>query len=91
MVRSIVLERLQDLKKQHPKVVTELIMDILRALSSANLDIRRKTLDITLDLVSPATIGEVMQVKSRPRESHTSSVRRLLLGASFGSLPCIVM
>ena len=61
-IKLIVLERLQDLKKQHPKVVTELIMDILRALGSANLDIRKKTLDITLDLVSPATIGEVMQV-----------------------------
>ena len=34
-------------------------MDILRALASANLDIRKKTLDITLDLVSPTTIGEV--------------------------------
>ena len=37
-------------------------MDILCALASANLDIRKKTLEITLDLVSPATIGEVMQV-----------------------------
>ena len=61
-IKLIVLERLQDLKKQHPKVVTELIMDILRALSSPNLDIRKKTLDITLDLVTPSTIAEVMQV-----------------------------
>jgi len=37
-------------------------MDILRALSSANLDIRQKTLDITLDLIAPKSIGEVMQV-----------------------------
>ena len=61
-IKLIVLERLQDLKRSYPKVVTELIMDILRALTSANLDIRKKTLDITLDLVSPSTIGEVMQV-----------------------------
>ena len=61
-IKLIVLERLQDLKKKHPKVVTELIMDILRALASANLDIRKKTLDIILDLVTPGTIGEVMQV-----------------------------
>ena len=61
-IKLIVLERLQDLKKKHPKVVTELIMDILRALASANLDIRKKTLDIILDLVTPATIAEVMQV-----------------------------
>mmetsp|Transcript_30028 Transcript_30028/g.77796 ORF Transcript_30028/g.77796 Transcript_30028/m.77796 type:complete len:755 (-) Transcript_30028:418-2682(-) len=61
-IKLIVLERIQDLKKQHPKVVTELIMDILRALSSANLDIRKKTLDIILDLVTPSSIAEVMQV-----------------------------
>jgi coatomer subunit beta len=61
-IKMIVLERLQDLKGQHPKVLQEMVMDILRALSSANLDIRKKTLDITLDLVAPKTIGEVMQV-----------------------------
>ena len=49
-IKLIVLERLQDVKRQQPKVVTELIMDILRALTSPNLDIRKKTLDITLDL-----------------------------------------
>ena len=39
-----------------------MIMDIIRGLSSANLDIRKKTLDITLSLVVPNNIGEVMQV-----------------------------
>mmetsp|Transcript_28651 Transcript_28651/g.71332 ORF Transcript_28651/g.71332 Transcript_28651/m.71332 type:complete len:943 (+) Transcript_28651:78-2906(+) len=61
-IKLIVLERLQDLKKQHPKVLQEMVMDIMRALSSANLDIRQKTLDITLDLLAPKTIAEVMQV-----------------------------
>ena len=50
-IKLIVLERLQDLKRQHPKVLQEMVMDILRALSSANLDIRQKALNITLDLV----------------------------------------
>ena len=39
-----------------------MIMDIIRGLSSANLDIRKKTLEITLSLVVPNNIGEVMQV-----------------------------
>ena len=84
-IKLIVLERLQDLKKQHPKVVTELIMDILRALASANLDIRKKTLDITLDLVSPSTIGEVMQVlkkeiaKTSGEEGEKNSDYRAML------------
>ena len=54
--------RLQDLKRQHPKVLQEMIMDIIRVLSSPNLDIRKKTLDIMLDLVVPKNIDEVMQV-----------------------------
>lgn len=37
-------------------------MDILRALASPNMDIRRKTLDIALDLVSPKNIDEVILV-----------------------------
>jgi len=61
-IKLIVLERLQDLRKQHPKVLQGMIMDIIRGLSSANLDIRKKTLDITLSLVVPSNIGEVMQV-----------------------------
>jgi len=56
-----VLERLQDLKRHHSKVLQEMIMDIIRALGSANLDIRKKTLEIMLDLIVPKNIGEVMQ------------------------------
>jgi len=33
-------------------------MDLLRALASPSLDIRKKTLDIALDLVSPKNIDE---------------------------------
>ena len=35
-------------------------MDVLRALSSPNLDIRRKTLDIALELITPRNIDEVV-------------------------------
>ena len=61
-IKLIVLERLQDLKRAHPKVLQETIMDIMRALSCPNLDIRKKTLDIALDLLVPKNIGEVMQI-----------------------------
>ena len=56
------IEFTDGLKKLGIHLSPQQTMDILRALSSANLDIRKKTLDITLDLVSPSTIGEVMQV-----------------------------
>ncbi|KAF0760534.1 hypothetical protein AaE_003543 [Aphanomyces astaci] len=41
-VKLIVLDRLADLKKHHTKVLQEVLMDILRALSSPNLDISKK-------------------------------------------------
>lgn len=43
----------------HPSPPQEQLLDVLRALSSPNLDIRRKTLDITLDLLTPRNIDEV--------------------------------
>jgi len=59
-VKMIVLDRLEDIKRQHPKVMQELIMDILRALNSPSLDLKKKTLAIALDLVTPHNIDEVV-------------------------------
>lgn len=61
-VKLIILDKLDELKRHHVKVLQELLMDILRALSSPNSDIRRKTLDIAMDLVSPRNINEVVQI-----------------------------
>lgn len=59
-VKLIVLDRLNELKASHREVMIEMIMDVLRALSSPNLDIRRKTLDIALELITPRNIDEVV-------------------------------
>ncbi|QHO32899.1 Coatomer subunit [Arachis hypogaea] len=40
--------------------MVEMVMDVLRALSSPNLDIRRKTIDIALELITPRNIDEVV-------------------------------
>jgi coatomer subunit beta len=40
-------------------------MDILRALSSPNIDICKKTLHLAIDMVSPRSIEEVIQVLKR--------------------------
>lgn len=64
-VKLIVLDRLNELKKNHSKVLQELLMDILRALASPNADIREKTLDITMALISPRNIEEVVNVLKR--------------------------
>ena len=41
-VKMIVLKRLEDLKKKHPKILQEVLIDLLRALSSPNLDVCKK-------------------------------------------------
>jgi coatomer subunit beta len=59
-IKLIVLDRLAALKNDHQKVMQGLIMDLLRALSCPNMDIRKKTLAIALDLVTPANVDEVV-------------------------------
>ena len=59
-VKLIVLHQLNELKSSHRDIMVEMIMDVLRALSSPNLDIRRNTLDIVLELITPRNINEVV-------------------------------
>ncbi|PSS07249.1 Coatomer subunit beta-1 like [Actinidia chinensis var. chinensis] len=59
-VKLIVLDRLNELKSSHREIMVDMIMDVLRALSSPNLDIRRKTIDISLELITPRNIDEVV-------------------------------
>ncbi|EFJ07199.1 hypothetical protein SELMODRAFT_448563 [Selaginella moellendorffii] len=84
-VKLIVLDRLQELKATHREIVVELIMDVLRALQSPNLDIRRKTLDIALDLITPRNIEEVVMtlkkevVKTQNKELEKNAEYRQML------------
>ncbi|XP_015894017.3 coatomer subunit beta-1 [Ziziphus jujuba] len=59
-VKLIVLDRLNELRALHREIMIEMVMDVLRALSSPNPDIRRKTLDIVLDLITPRNVDEVV-------------------------------
>lgn len=84
-VKLIVLDRLQELKVAHRDVMVEMIMDVLRALGSPNMDIRRKTLDIALDLITPRNIDEVVQtlkkevVKTQNKELEKNGEYRQML------------
>jgi len=61
-VKLIVLDKLSDLQKKHPDVLKTLIMDIIRGLSSPNIDIKKKVLDLVMELVNPSNIDEVIAV-----------------------------
>ena len=43
---------------RHREVMGESLMDMLRALATPNMDIRKKTLDIALDLITSRNIDE---------------------------------
>ncbi|KAH6554530.1 hypothetical protein KP509_1Z327700, partial [Ceratopteris richardii] len=84
-VKLIILDRLQELKASHREVMVEMIMDVLRALSSPNLDIKRKTLDIALELITPRNIDEVVMtlkkevVKTQNKELEKNGEYRQML------------
>lgn len=87
-VKLIVLDRLAELKKHHMKVIQEILMDIMRALSSPNIDICKKTLALAIDMVGPRNIEDVVQVLKREvvrtQESdieHGEEYRALLIQA----------
>lgn len=63
-VKLIVLDRLIALKEvpAHEKVLQELVMDIMRVLSAPDLEVRKKTLNIALDLVTSRTVEEMVLV-----------------------------
>ncbi|TYI77143.1 hypothetical protein E1A91_D06G126100v1 [Gossypium mustelinum] len=76
-VKLIVLDRLNELKSSHSDIMVDLIMDVLRALSSPNLDIQRKTLDIVLELVTPRNINEVvLLLKKEVMKTQTGELEK---------------
>ena len=48
------------MRRRHAKTLRECVMDLLRALATPNTDIRRRTLEVAMDLVSPRNVEEVM-------------------------------
>uniref|UniRef100_A0A7S2YIL5 Coatomer subunit beta n=1 Tax=Entomoneis paludosa TaxID=265537 RepID=A0A7S2YIL5_9STRA len=64
-VKLIVLMRLDSLKSKHSKILQELLMDILRALSSPNPDICKKVLDVVVDVISTRNVQDVVNVLKR--------------------------
>jgi coatomer subunit beta len=87
-VKLIVLDRLIALKENDhmERVMQDLVMDILRILSSTDIEVRRKTLSIAMDLVSSRNIEEmVLILKKEVSKTHniehedTGKYRQLLV------------
>lgn len=59
-VKLIVLDRLEALRQRHEHVLDPLVMDILRVLSSPDLEVRRKAINIALAMVTSRNVEEVV-------------------------------
>jgi coatomer subunit beta len=58
-VKLIVLERVDQLREKNEGVLDDLTMEILRVLSSPDLDVRKKALNIALEMVTSRNVEEV--------------------------------
>ncbi|KAJ7273107.1 coatomer protein [Mycena rebaudengoi] len=59
-VKIIVLDRLDNLRSRHGHVLDGLIMDVLQVLSSADMDVRRKAINIVLSMTSSKNVEDVV-------------------------------
>jgi coatomer subunit beta len=59
-VKLIVLDRVDQLRQKNEGVLNDLTMEILRVLSSPDIDVRRKALEIALEMVSSKNVEEVV-------------------------------
>lgn len=87
-VKIITLERINELHKSHPGVLQDLSLDILRVLSSQDIDVRKKALEVTLQFISSRNVEDVvkllkkeLQRTSSADEDKTSEYRQLLINA----------
>ncbi|KZF26381.1 coatomer subunit beta-like protein [Xylona heveae TC161] len=61
-VKLIVLDRVDQLRQKNEGVLDDLTMEILRVLSSPDIDVRRKALSIALEMVSSRNVEEVVML-----------------------------
>ncbi|KAK3905684.1 coatomer subunit beta [Staphylotrichum tortipilum] len=59
-VKLIVLDRVDELRQKNEGILDDLTMEILRVLSSPDIDVRKKSLEIALEMVSSKNVEEVV-------------------------------
>jgi len=77
-VKLIVLDRLVAMKESpsHEKILQELVMDILRVLGSPDLEVRRKTLALAMELVTSRNISELVLILKKEISKTQESVEQ---------------
>lgn len=59
-VKLIVLDRLNTLRSKHEHVLDALVMDLLRVLSSNDMEVKRKVMAIALEMISSRNVEDVV-------------------------------
>lgn len=59
-VKLIVLDRVDQLRRRNEGILNDLTMEILRVLSSPDIDVRKKALDLALEMISSKNVEEVV-------------------------------
>jgi coatomer subunit beta len=90
-VKLILIDRITELRQQYAPIIQEQLMELLRALSSPDLHVRRRVLDLAMGLVGPRNVEEVVaslrkelhrlaeSVSSEERESEAALAYRQML------------
>ncbi|OBA23951.1 Coatomer, beta subunit [Metschnikowia bicuspidata var. bicuspidata NRRL YB-4993] len=87
-VKIITLERINELNKKHPGLLHGLSLDILGVLSTQDITVRRKALEVTLLLISSRNVEDVVKLlknelhrSSSSTDDKSSEYRQLLVNA----------
>ncbi|WFD32371.1 coatomer subunit beta [Malassezia sp. CBS 17886] len=85
-VKLIVLDRLDALRHRHEHVLDPLVLDLLRILSSPDMDVRKKVLAMSFDMLSVRSVEEVILLlkkelvkTSAPMQDNSLEYRQLLI------------
>ena len=85
--KLIMLDRIDELRKAHPGLLEDFVMESLNVLSSPDLDVRQKALTIALEMISSRTVEEFINLlkkeltKSMEQEyERNNEYRQLLIG-----------
>lgn len=95
-IKLILLDRIVELRTSQTAVLQELVMDMMRALSSPNMAIRQKTIDLVMDVVTRRNVEEVVGVLKKElvktmsgdtstEKDSTSQYRQILIKAIHSS------
>lgn len=77
-VKLIVLDRLIELRERHGTVLDDLVVDLLRVLASPDIEVRRKCLQIAMDMVSSKNVSDIITfLKKEMGKTHDQEYEKV--------------